>query len=85
MKVGTGTSFKKWLSPPSPLPFACNACGQQIAETGAQGACAPLPCEQKQICKAHHQLRAGGKEGIGGISVSKPSLVTCDFSGGGWR
>lgn len=82
MKVGTGSSFKKWFSRLPPLPFAWSACGQQIAETGTQRALAYLPCEQKQMCNAHCQLQVGGRKGMDGISVSEPSMVARDFSGG---
>lgn len=73
MKVRTGSSFKKRLSPIP--PFACNAGGQQIAETGTHRTLPYLPCEQKQICNAYRRLRAGGRKGRDGISAR-------DFSGG---
>ena len=82
MKAGTGSSFKKQLSPLPPLPFACNACGQQIAETGTRRALAYLPCEQKQICTAHRRLRARDRKRMDGILVSEPSVLARDFSGG---
>lgn len=64
------------------MPFACNACGQQIAETGTQSTLPFHPCEQKQICNTHRGLQAGVRKGTDGIAASEPSLVAHDFSVG---